>query len=125
MEAANEKLDQFKQRVRMEWAGDETAAAWQKYYPQMKEQLAGVTEALVDAAAPLPGMSVLDLASGTGDPALSLARSVAPNGTVTATDLSEGMLAALRSNAADEGVRNIATQVCDAQALPFSDASFD
>jgi SAM-dependent methyltransferase len=116
---------EFKQRVEREWGADETAAAWKKHYPSMKEQLAGVTKALVDAAAPRPGMSVLDLASGTGEPSLSLARGVGPTGTVTATDLNPSMLEALTANARAEGIANIATRVCDAHALPFPDASFD
>ena len=119
------KVAEFKQRVEKEWAGDETAAAWQKHYPAMKAQLAGVTQALVDAANLEPGLSVLDLASGTGEPAISLARRVAPGGKVMATDLSEGMLRALRANADAEGLRNIESQVCDAHTLPFPDASFD
>jgi SAM-dependent methyltransferase len=118
------KLAEFKQRVQMEWAGDVTANAWQKYYPQMREQLAGVTKALVDAAAPGPRDSILDLASGTGEPAISLARRV-PDGSVVASDLSEGMLTALRFNAANESITNIETRVCDGQALPFADSSFD
>ena len=96
-----------------------TAAAWQKYYPKMKEQLAQVTKGLVDAAAPRPGMMILDLASGTGEPALSLAKKVAPTGRVTATDLSNGMLTALEANARAEGVTNVETQVCDSHNLPF------
>ena len=125
MEAANSNVLEFKDRVTAEWAGAQTAAAWQKHYRAMKEQLAQVTNALVDAAAPEPGMEVLDLASGTGQPALSLARRVAPGGKVTATDQSEHMLRALQANARDEGVTNIETRVCDAQELPFSDAAFD
>ena len=120
-----DKVAEFKQRVEKEWASDETAAAWHKHYPQMKEQFAQVTEALIDAAAPRPGMSVLDLASGTGEPALSLARRVAPTGKVTATDFSKGMLNVLSANADAEGVTNIETKVCDAHELPFPDASFD
>src|SRR5688572_25724745 len=125
MDNADSRVAEFKQRVEKEWAGDDAAAAWQKYYPQMKAQLAEVTDALVDAAAPRPGMSVLDLASGTGQPALNLAQRVAPTGKVTATDLNGSMLAALSANASAEGVTNIDTKVCDAQALPFPDASFD
>jgi len=44
---------------------------------------------------------------------------------VTVTDLSERMLAAAAENAARRGLRNFKTQVCDAGALPFADASFD
>jgi hypothetical protein len=38
-------IAEFRQRVAREWKGDETAAAWQKYYPQLKEQLAAVAGA--------------------------------------------------------------------------------
>ena len=118
-------LSAFRQQVAQEWAGDDTAVAWQKYFPQLREQMAAVTNAVVEAARPQPGMRILDLASGNGEPALSLARRVAPNGHVTATDLSEGMLNALRVNAAAEQLTNIDTHACDAQELPFDDGSFD
>lgn len=118
-------ISAFKEQVAQDWAGDETAAAWQKHFPQMREQMAAVTQALVEAARPQAGMLVLDLASGNGEPAIGLARRVAPNGRVTATDLSEGMLSALRANAAADGVTNIDTKVCDAHELPFADGSFD
>jgi ubiquinone/menaquinone biosynthesis C-methylase UbiE len=118
-------ISAFKQQVAQDWAGDDTAGAWQKYFPQMREQMAAVTSALVEAAQPQPGMRILDLASGNGEPALSLARRVAPNGHVTATDLNEGMLSALRANAAADHVTNIETKVCDAHELPFADGSFD
>jgi SAM-dependent methyltransferase len=91
----------------------------------MGAQLALVTAALVDAAKPQPGMVVLDLASGTGEPALSLARRVAPLGRVTATDFNSSMLSALRENAVEEGIDNIATHIADAQDLPFASRVFD
>lgn len=119
------KISEFRERTAIDWAGDETAAAWQKHYPAMKEQFALVTQAIVDAAAVLPGMSVLDLASGTGEPAIPLAQRVAPTGRVMATDLSEGMLNALRYNARAQGVTNIETRVCEGDDLPFDDKSFD
>jgi ubiquinone/menaquinone biosynthesis C-methylase UbiE len=119
------EISAFKQQVAHDWAGDETAAAWQKYFPQMREQLAPVTSALVEAADPQPGMRILDLASGNGEPALSLAKRVAPNGRVTATDLNGAMLSALRTNAAADQVTNIETKACDAHELPFADGSFD
>jgi ubiquinone/menaquinone biosynthesis C-methylase UbiE len=119
------EISAFKQQVAQDWAGDDTAAAWQKHFPQMREQMAAVTNALVEAAQPQPGMRILDLASGNGEPALSLARRVAPNGHVMATDLNERMLSALRANAAADEVTNIDTKVCDAHELPFADGNFD
>src|SRR5579862_6554084 len=119
METLENQSAQLKQRVEAEWAGEDTAAAWRKYYPQMKVQFAGVTKALADAANPQPGMKVLDLASGAGEPSLTIARRVAPGGSVVATDFSEAMLGVLRENAANEGVGNITTQFADAHSLDF------
>jgi SAM-dependent methyltransferase len=70
-------------------------------------------------------MRVLDLACGTGDPAISLARMVGPDGQVMATDLSTGMVEVARANAGRAGVTNIDFRQADMQALPFEDASFD
>ena len=125
METVKSRQEEFHAKVVQDWAGDETAAVWRKYYPLMKTQLGGVTAALVEAAEPAVGMKVLDLASGTGEPSLSLARKVGASGSVTSTDLSPGMLAALRENAQNEGVANVQTQVVDAHDLPFPDESFD
>ena len=119
------EISAFKQQVAQDWAGDDTAAAWQKYFPQIREQMGAVTNVLVDAARPQPGMRILDLASGNGEPALSLARRVIPNGHITATDVNEGMLRALRTNAEAEQLTNVETKVCDAHELPFADGTFD
>ncbi len=58
----------------------------------MVTQSRGATEAIVRACGAGPGMNVLDLASGTGEPALSLADAVGDTGSVVATDLVPGML---------------------------------
>ena len=49
-------------------------------------------ERAADLAAVGPGDSALDVASGTGDLAIELARRVGPSGTVVGSDFSEGML---------------------------------
>jgi SAM-dependent methyltransferase len=80
---------------------------------------------LVQTASVEPGMHVLDLASGSGDPALALAAAVGPTGRVTATDDSTEMLALAESNARAQGLTNLTFRRADAQALPFPDGSFD
>jgi demethylmenaquinone methyltransferase / 2-methoxy-6-polyprenyl-1,4-benzoquinol methylase len=50
----------------------------------------------VDLAAVRPGDDVLDVATGTGDLALELARRVGPTGTVTGSDFAEEMLTRAR-----------------------------
>jgi SAM-dependent methyltransferase len=70
-------------------------------------------------------MHVLDLASGSGEPALQIARAVGAHGTVTATDISNGMLELARDNARAEDLSNVSFVQCDAEELPFEDESFD
>jgi demethylmenaquinone methyltransferase/2-methoxy-6-polyprenyl-1,4-benzoquinol methylase len=61
-------------------------------------------ERAVDIAGVGSGARVLDVASGTGDLALELARRVAPGGEVVGSDFSEGMLARARRKAVKAGV---------------------
>jgi ubiquinone/menaquinone biosynthesis C-methylase UbiE len=84
-----------------------------------------VTEALVEYAQPRRGMRVLDLASGTGEPAISLAMSVGTHAQVTALDLSADLLEIAKGRAQERGLKNFSTQQADAHALPFPDRSFD
>lgn len=84
-----------------------------------------VTEALVEYAQPKPGMRVLDLASGTGEPAISIAMRVGMRGRVTALDLSAELLEIAEGRAQERGLNNFCTQQADAQVLPFNDNSFD
>ena len=67
-----------------------------------------------------PGDRVLDVATGTGELAVELARRVRPGGEVVATDFSEGMLERARQKAPG-GVR---FAWANALELPFPDASF-
>ena len=71
-----------------------------------------------------PGDRVLDLAAGTGDLTRAFARAAGPSGTVWHTDINEAMLRAGRDRLLDEGL-SLPTVVCDAEQLPFADASFD
>ena len=65
----------------------------------------------------------LEIGAGTGYFALNLMRA-GVIGSAVCTDISPGMLAALRANAARLGL-DVETGACDAQALPFADESFD
>jgi demethylmenaquinone methyltransferase/2-methoxy-6-polyprenyl-1,4-benzoquinol methylase len=73
-----------------------------------------------------PGETALDVGVGTGDLALDLLTASHPTSRVVGIDLSEAMLALVRTRAASRrlGARFDA-RLADAQALPFPDASFD
>jgi ubiquinone/menaquinone biosynthesis C-methylase UbiE len=84
-----------------------------------------LTDALVNAAEVRPGQRVLDVASGTGEPALTLARLVGPGGEVVATDVSEPLLGYVGEQARRLGLTALVTRRADALDLPFPDGSFD
>jgi SAM-dependent methyltransferase len=68
---------------------------------------------------------VLDVASGTGEPAISIATFLKGTGEVIATDLSEQPLKIAEQRAAQRGLTNIQFRVADVHQLPLEDASFD
>src|SRR5579862_1236129 len=73
-----------------------------------------------------PGQRALDVAGGTGDLTLGLARQVGPRGFVILSDVNAAMLALGRDRLLDAGfARNVACVLADAEQLPFADATFD
>src|SRR5918993_1501694 len=119
------ELEQYRRVVRDEWTDGDTVAAWARWHPKITQQQVNMREALIQHARLEPGLRVLELACGTGDPALEIARRVGPTGHVTATDLSPQMVDECRKNAAAAGIDNMDVAVADAEKLQFGPASFD
>ncbi|ABF40624.1 demethylmenaquinone methyltransferase [Candidatus Koribacter versatilis Ellin345] len=84
-----------------------------------------MTEAIVAAADIRPGLRVLDVASGTGEPAISIATALNATGRVIATDISSEPLTIGEQRAHERGLTNIEFQHADVHDLPFPDNSFD
>jgi SAM-dependent methyltransferase len=119
----HDRLERLKKAMRQDWAAN--AAGWRTEQARHAITTRAATEAIVAAAGARPGLRVLDLASGAGQPALALAARVAPDGHVTATDLVPEMLATAEAAARAQGLTNISFQQADAEALPFADGAFD
>jgi SAM-dependent methyltransferase len=91
-------------------------------YPSMVETfLLPLGPTLVQACGIGPGMSVLDVAAGTGNASIPAAQAGAD---VTASDLTPELLSAGRGDAEAKGLTLEWVQA-DAEHLPFGDASFD
>jgi ubiquinone/menaquinone biosynthesis C-methylase UbiE len=99
--------------------------AHEKWKNQSAVMGSGVTEAIVEYAAPRAGMQVLDLASGTGEPGISVAQRILPGGSVTAVDLSADSLEVAAQRARNKNLANFSIHQADAQKLPFPDRRFD
>jgi ubiquinone/menaquinone biosynthesis C-methylase UbiE len=106
-----------------EWTS--AAGAWRKWRHEFALQSRAATDLLLEAARVEPGMRILDLASGSGEPAVSLALAAGPEGRVVATDIVPDMLLGAREHAADRGRGNVVFAAANGEALPFSDGTFD
>jgi SAM-dependent methyltransferase len=107
---------------RAAWA--RLSASWEKWDAVIMDQLRPVGDAMVQHLDVGAAQHHLDIASGTGEPGLTIAR-LAPAGHVVLTDLSAEMLAVAARRATAQGLTNVETKVCSADDLPFDDASFD
>lgn len=105
------------------WA--ERAAVIRRYDEMESRLTASVSERMLDLAGLRPGMRVLDVASGMGEPSLRAAQRVGPSGFVLGTDLSGDMLEAAREKARTLALSNIEFRVADAETLEVPEQSFD
>ena len=107
------------------WSASYRLIAAEKWKAKSAAMGAPLTEALMEFAQPRPGMQVLDLATGTGEPAISLAQRVGPEGHVSGVDLSADLLPIAAKRAQQRGLANLSFHQGDAHALPFPGNSFD
>lgn len=115
----------FKASQRAEW--DSAAPGWDTWFRVLEAEAAGraQTRALLDLARLGPGDTVLDVATGYGEPGLTAARVVGPAGRVVCSDISAGMLALVRRRAREAGLANVELVEGDAEALAFDAETFD
>jgi SAM-dependent methyltransferase len=114
--------EEVRQVQRAAWAG--LSASWEKWDSIIMDQLGPVGTAIIESLDIAEEHRHLDIASGTGEPGLSIAR-LTPRGRVVLTDLVAEMLQVATRRAGGQGIVDIDTTVCSADDLPFDDASFD
>lgn len=106
-------MESIKAAMRLTWmAGD---------FGVIAKTIAPGAEDFVKRVAPPAGARVLDVACGTGNVTIPLARSGA---VATGVDIAPNLLVQARERAAAEGLE-IAFDEGDAEALPYANASFD
>jgi SAM-dependent methyltransferase len=107
---------------RATWAG--LSAGWEKWDAVIMDQLRPVGTAMIDRLDVAHDQRHLDIAAGTGEPGLTVAK-LAPRGYVVLTDLSAEMLDVATRRARAQGITNFETKICSADDLPFEDSTFD
>jgi len=103
----------------------DVAPFWEKHRDIIRQMFAPVTEALIQDARIGSGHIVLDIATGPGEPTLSVAPLVGPTGRVFGIDPVPEMAAAARRAADRLGIDNARFDVAPADRLPFAADTFD
>jgi ubiquinone/menaquinone biosynthesis C-methylase UbiE len=116
-ETSEEQHNAIHDRVREQFGS--VAAA---YTTSVGHSDAAMLKRVIDMAQPRSGHRVLDIATGAGHTALTLAPYVAE---VVAYDITPEMLEETARNAAARDLSNVTTRQGTAERLPFPDCSFD
>ena len=106
-------------------AWDDSAEGWRRWWPAFERAAQLVNDKLVALAQVRAGSRVLDIATGSGEPALTAARVCGTSGRVVAVDLSAGMLAIARERIDAARLANVELVESDAASLAFDSHSFD
>ena len=123
MEATKIDAGEFRATQRRDWGT--AAKGWHDWQDLIIGGTLRVSERLVEMARLKAGDRVLDVAAGSGEPAITAARAVGPDGRIVATDIAPEMLAYGRQRAEAAGLENIDFVESDASSLDFPPESFD
>lgn len=115
----------FKESTRQQW--ENVADAWNHWSPTLQRWLEPATEAMLEMARIGPGDRVLDVAGGSGEPALTAVARVSPGGYVLSTDITTNLVRLAVENARVRGLNadQFEARVMDGEHLDLPDASFD
>lgn len=114
---------ELKERERHNWST--AAEGWRRRDGLLRKGAAPVTDRMLELSGISSGSRLLDIASGTGEPAISAAHIVGESGEVVGTDLVDDMLMVARDKVAQTTLNNISFHCMDAEALDVTAESFD
>src|SRR5271167_5033517 len=117
--------DILKVKAEQKLAWDDSAEGWKRWWPTFERAAQIVNDRLVELAGARAGDRVLDIATGSGEPALTAARAVGQSGRIVAVDMSPGMLAIARDRIDAAGLHNVELVESDAESLSLEEHSFD
>jgi ubiquinone/menaquinone biosynthesis C-methylase UbiE len=101
------------------------APGWKNMWSMLERGAQHVSDRLVELAGVQAGHRVLDIASGSGEPAVTAARKAGPSGLVVATDQSPVMLDLARERATALDLHNIKFVVTGAEELAVGEREFN
>lgn len=99
--------------------------AWRKWEHALSFQGSHASNWIARLAEVRPGMQVLDVASGIGDPSIHLAEQVGSAGRVVATDLVPEALEFVSRRAREQAFSWLSTTLAEMESLPFESGTFD
>jgi SAM-dependent methyltransferase len=110
--------------TRADWA--DIAKGWEHYADAFRVRTMPVAAWMVDAIAPQPGQTLVDLAAGVGDTGFLAAELIEPGGTLITSDSSPEMLSAAQRRAEQLGITNVRFKQIDAtQPIDIAAATID
>ena len=113
-----------RQESRQSWG--QAAAGWEAYADDLRRATMPVSTWMVEAIAPQPGHTILELAAGTGDTGFLAAELIRPGGTLITSDLVPEMLSAAQRRAEQLGLDDVRFRQIDAeQPIDIEAASID
>jgi SAM-dependent methyltransferase len=116
-------MNEIRQESRERWAG--SASGWEERADLLRRMTMRVSTWMVEAIAPQPGHTVLELAAGPGDTGFLAAELIEPGGTLICSDLVPEMLSVAQRRAEALGLRNVRFRQIDAETMDVEAASLD
>jgi SAM-dependent methyltransferase len=119
-----EDVAAFRVSSRARW--EEGAAGWSARRRAFQEAAMPVSAWMIDAIAPQPGQTVLEIAAGPGDTGLMAAELLRPGGKLISTDGADAMVAVARERAGELGLMDmVEARAMEAEWIDMDTASVD